>query len=112
VAKSNEIHLTNQKSEKGIMLLNWTYASRFMAYNQKETKVYLLDEKNKQFALWSGTPPLGGDFLIVTSHFEKEPQLPECKSFENVGSFDTLLNGDKVDTFELRWCRGYLGGVK
>jgi hypothetical protein len=99
-------------SKKALAVLNWTYGSRLHYYGKSyHVKAFVLDDYNRQFALWENESPLGYDLIILHSHFNDENELStiRCDAQIPLGKSDILLNGGKVDTVEYVQCTNYQG---
>ncbi len=98
--------------KKALAVSNWTYGSRLAYYAKPyDIKTFVLDDYNRQFALWEGENPMGYDLLIVQSHFSDSNALASlnCESLQPIEKRDILLNNHKVDTVEYLLCKDYQG---
>ena len=99
-------------SKKALAVMNWSYGSRLNYYSKPYgIKTFVLDDYNRQFALWEKESPLGYDLIIIHSHFNDENELIHlrCDSQTPLEKSDILLNGGKVDTVEFIECTNYQG---
>ena len=97
---------------QGLAVTNWTYGSRLMYYARPYgSRVFTLDEKNRQFALWEGVSPLGYDLIFVSSHFAHDvlKERYRCEGWQPLGQSDIKLNGGIVDTITWTLCHHYQG---
>ncbi|WP_345990385.1 glycosyltransferase family 39 protein [Sulfurimonas sp. HSL1-2] len=91
---------------------NWSLASRALYYGRSYgIDTYLVDNRFDQFDLWQPETPEGRDLLFITTHDFKKGITPamRCDSTEQAAIFDLNLNGRKVNTVTLTWCRGFKG---
>ncbi len=91
---------------------NWSLASRAIYYARPYgIDVYLIDDRYDQFDLWQHGSPVGKDLLFVTTHdfHEDIADSMRCRRVEPAERFDLTLNGRKVNTVTLTWCRGFEG---
>lgn len=98
--------------KKALAVMNWSYGSRLNYYSKPyKIKTFVLDNYNRQFALWENESPLGYDLIILHSHFNDENELTHirCDSQTVLEKTDILLNGGKVDTVEFVECTNYQG---
>lgn len=98
--------------KKALAVMNWSYGSRLNYYSKPYgIKTFVLDDYNRQFALWENASPLGYDLIILHSHFNDENELTHlrCDTQTPLGKTDILLNGGKVDTVEFVECSNYQG---
>lgn len=99
-------------SKKALAVMNWSYGSRLNYYSKPYgVKTFVLDDYNRQFALWENESPLGYDLIILHSHFNDENELSHlrCDSLTILEKRNILLNGGKVDTLEFAQCTNYQG---
>lgn len=99
-------------SKKALAVMNWSYGSRLNYYSKPYgIKTFVLDDYNRQFALWENEVPLGYDLIILHSHFNDENELTHlrCDSQTVLEKTNILLNGGKVDTVEFVECTNYQG---
>ncbi|HEX5670023.1 MAG TPA: glycosyltransferase family 39 protein, partial [Sulfuricurvum sp.] len=62
--------------KKALAVMNWSYGSRLFYYSKPyKIKTFVLDDYNRQFALWEGESPFGYDLIILHSHFNDENEL-------------------------------------
>jgi len=98
--------------KKALAVMNWSYGSRLNYYSKPYgVKTFVLDDYNRQFALWENESPLGYDLIILHSHFNDENELTHlrCDSQTLLEKTDILLNNGKVDTVEFVQCTNYQG---
>jgi type IV secretory pathway VirB3-like protein len=96
--------------KKALAVTNWTYGSRLDYYAKAYgVKTFVLDDYNRQFALWENESPVGYDLLIIQSHFSDVPDSLRCETLQPLKSEDILLNGHKVDTVDYLLCKDYQG---
>lgn len=98
--------------KKALAVMNWSYGSRLNYYSKPyRIKTFVLDDYNRQFALWENESPLGYDLIILHSHFNDENELTHvrCDSQKVLERTNILLNGGKVDTVEFVQCTNYQG---
>jgi hypothetical protein len=71
----------------------------------------VLDDYNRQFALWENESPLGYDLIVIHSHFNDENELTHlrCDTQTLLEKTNILLNDGKVDTVEFVQCSNYQG---
>ncbi len=101
---------TLNSPKKALAVTNWTYGSRLDYYAKPyDVKTFVLDDYNRQFALWENESSIGYDLLIIKSHFSDVPDSLRCETLQSLKSEDILLNGHKVDTVEYLWCKNYQG---
>ena len=98
--------------KKALAVMNWSYGSRLNYYSKPYgIKTFVLDDYNRQFALWENESPLGYDLIILHSHFNDENELMHvrCDTQTLLERTDILLNNGKVDTVEFVQCSNYRG---
>ncbi|WP_416768861.1 glycosyltransferase family 39 protein [Sulfurimonas sp. ST-25] len=91
---------------------NWSLASRALYYGRPYgIDTYLVDNRYDQFDLWQPNAPEGKDLLFITTHDFKKGITPamQCASTEQAETFNLDLNGRKVNTVTLTWCRNFKG---
>ncbi|MDD5212049.1 MAG: glycosyltransferase family 39 protein [Sulfuricurvum sp.] len=99
-------------SKKALAVMNWSYGSRLNYYSKPYgIKTFVLDDYNRQFALWENESPLGYDLIILHSHFNDENELTHirCDSQTVLKKTDILINNGKVDSVEFVQCTNYQG---
>ena len=107
-------HLLEQLNtpKKALAVMNWSYGSRLNYYSKPyRIKTFVLDDYNRQFALWENESPLGYDLIILHSHFNDENELStlKCDAQTLLSKTDILLNNGKVDTVQFVQCTNYQG---
>lgn len=98
--------------KKALAVMNWSYGSRLNYYSKPYgIKTFVLDNYNRQFALWENESPVGYDLIVIHSHFNDENELSHlrCDNQTPLAKTDILLNGGKVDTVEFVECTNYQG---
>ncbi|MDD2266478.1 glycosyltransferase family 39 protein [Sulfuricurvum sp.] len=96
--------------KKALAVTNWSYGSRLHYYALPYgIKTFVLDNYNRQFALWEKESPIGYDLILLHSHFSDIPDSLQCEETQTLKKEDILLNGRKVDTVEYLWCKNYQG---
>ena len=98
--------------KKALAVMNWSYGSRLNYYSKPYgIKTFILDDYNRQFALWENESPLGYDLIILHSHFNDENELTQirCDSQKVLKKIDILLKRGKVDSIEFVECTNYQG---
>lgn len=91
---------------------NWSLASRALYYGRPYgIDTYLIDDRYDQFDLWQQDTPVGKDLLFITTHdFKRDINATmRCEAVEPVDTFDLVLNGRKVNTVRLTYCRHFKG---
>jgi 4-amino-4-deoxy-L-arabinose transferase-like glycosyltransferase len=91
---------------------NWSLASRAIYYGLPHgTDVFLIDGRYDQFDLWQHGDPKGKDLLFITTHdFRKDiAKTMRCGRVEKAEAFDLELDGRKVNSVTLTWCRDFGG---
>jgi len=99
-------------SHQAAAVTNWSLASRALFYGRPYgIDTYLVDNRFDQFDLWQPQSPEGKDLLFITTHDFKKGITPavQCTRIEPAETFDLRLNGRKVNTVTLTWCRGFKG---
>ncbi len=97
-------------SKKALVVTNWSYGSRLDYYALPyHVKTFVLDDYNRQFALWENGSPIGYDLIILKSHFSDSPKPLRCEETHLLKTYDIWLNGGKVDTIEYIECKNYTG---
>jgi hypothetical protein len=99
-------------SKKALAVMNWSYGSRLNYYSKPYgVKTFVLDDYNRQFALWENESPLGYDLIVIHSHFNDDNELIHlrCDKQTSLAKTDILLNNGKVDTVEFVQCSNYQG---
>ena len=101
-------------SKKALAVMNWSYGSRLNYYSKPYgIKTFVLDDYNRQFALWENESSIGYDLIILHSHFNDENELSHlrCDTQILLEKTDIILNGGKVDTVEFIQCTNYQGKI-
>jgi hypothetical protein len=98
--------------KKALAVMNWSYGSRLNYYSKPYgVKTFVLDDYNRQFALWENESPLGYDLIVIHSHFNDDNELIHlrCDKQTSLSKTNILLNDGKVDTVEFVQCSNYQG---
>ena len=108
-ANNKLIPLTNTK--KALAVMNWTLGSRSMYYNNKESKVFIIDKRYDQFDIWAPGPVDGYDFIVVIEANKKEEHLSHlnCALITAVGEIKTTIKDVPVNHFLYYHCANFLG---
>jgi hypothetical protein len=99
-------------SKKALAVMNWSYGSRLNYYSKPYgIKTFVLDDYNRQFALWENESPRGYDLIVIHSHFNDDNELAHlhCDTQTPLAKTDIILNGGKVDSVEFVECTNYQG---
>lgn len=99
-------------AKEAAAVTNWSLASRALYYGLPfHTDVYLIDDRYDQFDLWQKGSPLHKDLLFIATHdFRTDVNgTMNCDAVETADRFDLTLNGRKVNTVTLTWCRNFKG---
>jgi 4-amino-4-deoxy-L-arabinose transferase-like glycosyltransferase len=102
----------DKNAKQALAVTNWTLGSRMIYYALPyRMTVFVIDKRSDQFDFWQKEPPLGFDLLFVNTHFDREDiaRTYRCDAVEPVKSMDILLNGGKVNSVDLVWCRNFSG---
>lgn len=103
---------TLNSPKKALAVTNWTYGSRLNYYAKPYgVKTFVLDNHNRQFALWEDESPIGYDLIILHSHFTDSAELNNyrCGTLQSLAKKDIVLNAHKVETVEYLLCKNYQG---
>lgn len=110
VSEGVKLLATLSASKKALAVTNWSYGSRLAYYALPYgIKTFVLDDYNRQFALWEKDSPVGYDLIILKSHFSDSPKPLMCEEIKVLQRKESRLNGGKVDTIEYVWCKNYTG---
>lgn len=105
--------LARQHGLQSVAVQNWTLASR-LGWYARPLPVYVLEDGDSQFQLWSGALPPGGHTLLVDwSHMAYDPPLgadgfASCTLLENL---PVKHWGQPLARFRLYDCRGWAGAT-
>ncbi len=108
------IHLKEFSKQYGIPHLavqNWTLASR-LAWYAKPLQVFVLDERNDQFDLWSGPLPMESDVLLLNWSQMAFADPVSNTSFESCELLDTQAVhrlGRDIAQFDFLLCKNWRG---
>lgn len=102
----------NDPETEAAAVTNWSLASRALYYARPyHTGVFLIDDRYDQFDLWQKSSPLHKDLLFIATHDFKTDvnRTMRCDAVVPAERFDLSLNGRKVNTITLTWCRNFKG---
>lgn len=113
VAGQRAAELARQRGLLSVAVQNWTLGSR-LGWYARPLPVYVLENGDSQFKLWSGDLPLGGHTLLVDwSYMAYDPPLgahgfASCTLLE---SLPLQHGGRPLASFRFYDCRGWSGAV-
>lgn len=101
--------IPNQK--KALAVMNWTLGSRAMYYNNKNSELFVIDNRFDQFDIWNPQSSIGYDLLLLIEANKKEENLPHlnCSEISQIGEFQTTLKDVPVNHFLYYHCANFLG---
>lgn len=109
LAKANEHLAKIHKPKKALAVMNWTLGSRAMYYNNKNSKVFVIDKRFDQFDIWAAQSSIGYDLLVIIEASKKDEHLAHlnCAQLTEVGEVKTLIKEIPVNHFLYYHCASF-----
>ncbi len=113
VAGARAVELAQQQGLQSVAVQNWTLGSR-LAWYARPLPLYVLEDGDSQFQLWTGALPQGGHTLLVDwSYMAYDPPLGG-QGFASCTLLDSLPVahwGRPLARFRFHDCRGWAGAT-
>ena len=114
IAGQKAAELTQATKADGIVVQNWTIASR-AAWYAKPIPVFVLDQRKDQFDIWFGQLPLGSNIVLINwSGMSFSPPVGSQSAFEGCELLDSLeivRFGQVLSKFDFSLCSNWQGPV-
>lgn len=109
LAEANR-YLDNIPAEKkGLAVLNWSLGSRSLFYNEKESPLFILDNKFTQFDLWNSVSPQNYDLVIFAEDGNKSQYESKihCESLSPLGHLNTQVKETPIQGISFYHCKNF-----
>lgn len=112
---SELMNMANTKAEtigvESLAVLNWTLGSRAIYYSRSERKVFVVDNRQDQFDLWTGFPEKGAHLLIIVEADKQVEQLKhvQCEQLNLVDEKRLKLDQTLINHFLFFHCGHFIG---